>query len=105
MPDETGPVHDVAFEDLDPAVVALHEIQSGEEFLEFRVLVDFLVGLVETVGIAKGVLDLADQVLSPLHVEGLALFLVVVLLKNFEGSLGLNRLRGPWGAGFGLTWC
>jgi hypothetical protein len=30
VPDETGPVHDVTFEDLNPAVVALHEVQSGQ---------------------------------------------------------------------------
>lgn len=46
-----------------------------------------LVRLVELEGVAQGVLDLAHQVLAPLHVQRLRVLLLVVFLKRLEVGL------------------
>ena len=99
-----GPVEEILGKDIVSAVVTHHKVETSEEFLEFGLLVEFLVCLVETVSVPQDVLDFGDEVLSPLHVQGLMLFFVKVSLQSFKGSL-VKRVPNRGAVSGGSVWC
>lgn len=104
MADKFGPVEEILGKDIVSAVVTHHKVETSEEFLEIGLLVEFLVCLVETVSVPQDVLDFGDEVLSPLHVQGLMLFFVKVSLQSFKGSL-VKRVPSRGAINGGSVWC
>ena len=62
-----------------------HRVDSLQESLELGIVVELAFSLVEAVDVSQCILDLTDQVFSPLHVKSLLLL---------EEDLSLERLEG-----------